>query len=75
MNSLSFEQNFPKSMGPSRVAYSNANSRKFAKIEVLRDFMPVLFIYKFDKDSIKTKVGIIRKNISLLFVYGRLKGK
>ena len=55
MKSLLSRQHFPKSMGPSRAGYSNASSRNWAEIELVRDFMPVLVICKFDEDSIKNK--------------------
>ena len=44
---------YPKSVRPLRVGNSHANSQKWAKIEHLRDFMPVLIICKFDEDLIK----------------------
>ena len=73
MKSLSPGQHFPKSMGPSRVAH--ANSRKWAKIELVQDFMPVLVMYMFDEDSIKNEVAIFRTTFSPLYVYGILKDK
>ena len=48
MKSLLSGQHFPKSMGPSRAGYSHASSRNWAKIELVRDFMPILVICKFD---------------------------
>ena len=48
-------QHFLKSMGPSRMGNSQAKKQKWAKIELLRDFVPVIVICKFDEDSIKMK--------------------
>ena len=65
---------FSKSMGPSRTGIalrpivwtlkdgysSQANCQKWAKIETVRDFMPVLIISKFDEDPINSEVAIVR---------------
>ena len=37
--------------------------------------LPVLITSKFVEDSIKNEVAIMLKTFSLLYVYGRLKGK
>ena len=44
MKLLLSRQHFMKFTGPSRVGNSHANSRNWAKIELVRDFMPVLVI-------------------------------
>ena len=72
MQSLSSEQHFMTSMGPSRMGNSHDNSLKWAKIELVPDFMPVLVICMLDEDTIKNEVLTI---FSTLYDYGRLKGK
>ena len=69
------KQHFPKSTRPSRAGYFHANGQKWAKIETVRDFTPVLVICNFHEDSIKNEVAIIPTTFSPLYVYGRLKGK
>ena len=49
-----------KSMVPSRVCISHANSHKWVKTERVRDVMPILFICKFDDVSIKNEVAVVR---------------
>ena len=64
MKSRSSGQHFPKSMRPSREGNSHVNSRKWAKIELVRDFMHTLIICKFDEDSIKNEVTIVLPTFS-----------
>ena len=45
-------QHCSKSSRPSMAGNSQASSQKSAKIELVRDFMPVLVSYKFDEDLI-----------------------
>ena len=63
-------------MGTQRAGYSNAISRKWAKIKIVRAFMPVLAtsICKFDACSIKNEV-IVGTPFPPLYVYGRLNGE
>ena len=75
MKSLLSRQRILKSMGPSRVANSYANHQKWAKIELVQDFMAVLIIYKFVEDTIKNVVAITQTTFSPLYVNGRLMGK
>ena len=49
MKSLSSGRHFPKPMGPSSAGNSHANKA------TVRNFMPVLVIFKFDEDLIKMK--------------------
>ena len=72
---LSSGQHFPKSMRPSRAGSSRANSRKWVKTELVRDFMPVLIICMFDEDCIKNEVAIVWTTFSQLYVCERLKCK
>ena len=55
------------------VGNSHANSQNWIKIELVRDFMPVLGICKFDGDSIKIEVPIILTTFSPLYGYRGLK--
>ena len=55
---------FLKSVGPSRVANSHANSRKWVQIKDVRDFLPFLVIYMFNEDSIKNEVAVVRTTFS-----------
>ena len=69
IKSRSSGQHFSKSLWSSRAGNSPAKSQKWAKIEILRDFMPVRVICKFDEDSIKNEVAIVRTTFSPLYVY------
>ena len=75
MKLLSYDQHFPKSMRPSRAGNSHTNSRKWAKIELVGDFMPakielvndlivVLITCKCDEESIKNEVAIVLTTFS-----------
>ena len=76
MKSLLSGQHFPKSIRLSRAGNSHVNSQNWAKIKFVQDFMPVLFICKFDENQIKKKeVAIILTTFSSLYAHGRLKGK
>ena len=59
-------------MGPSRAGYSNAISRKRAKIELVQNFMPALGICKLDEDSITNEDTIVRTAFTK--VYEAIKG-
>ena len=63
---------FSEVYGPSWAGNSLANSRKWAKIDFIRNFMHVLVIRKFDEDAIKNEVTIIRSIFIPLYVHGRL---
>ena len=70
IKSLLSGQHFPKSIGPSR-ANSHANSRYWAKIELNRDFMPVLVM----NIRSNNEIAVIRTTFSPQYVWGRLNGK
>ena len=70
-----FGQHFPKSMRPSRAGNTHANSRKKAKIELVRDFMTSFFICMFDEDLIKNEVAIDLTTFLPLHVYKGHEGK
>ena len=61
---------FSEVYGALKCGNSHANSRNWLKIEFVRDFLPVLVICKFDEDSIKNEVNIVRTTFSPLYVYG-----
>ena len=69
MKLVSSRQHFSKSIRPSRAGNSHANSRNWAKIKLVRDFMPVLIICMFDEDLIKTEVGMVQTTFSPLYVW------
>ena len=68
MKSLSSGQHFPKSMGFSRARNSHVNSRKWVKIKLVRNCMPVLVICKFDEDSIKIENGSPYRPDNIFFI-------
>ena len=74
MKSLLSWQHF-KSTRPSRARNSSVSSRNRVKIKLVRDFNPVLVTCKFDNDSIKPEVAIVRTIFSPLYVNVWLKGK
>ena len=67
MKLLSSREHFLKSMRTSRADNSHANNRNWVIIELGRDFMPVLVIFKFDKDPIKYEVVIVWRTFSPLY--------
>ena len=65
----------PKSINCSKASNSHMNNPICPNFILVRDFMIVLVICKFDEQPLQNEIAIVHTTFSLLYVYGRLKRK
>ena len=58
-----------------KAGNSHYNSHNWAKMELVRGFMPVFVFCKFDEDPIKNELAVIRTNYSLILSNGEKTSK